>query len=77
MTRNEVEQAMNAKYGQSLVEFRLSKGFHRNLKESDSGRMVWYRTDGGIIGRQWLETIEQWAAGNTGFTFDPDTMGGC
>ena len=72
MREPNIEKAMENKYGQRLKEWSLSKGYHSKLQDGDTGVMVWYHTDGGITGRQWLETLYAWEEGNTDYMFDPD-----
>jgi hypothetical protein len=68
--RNVIEKALANKYGSELTEFKVQRCYHSQAPEDCSFQMVWYVESNGAVGRQWLETIEQWAAGNTEFYFE-------
>lgn len=69
MKGREVLAAMRRKYGSECAEWRLQDANHSKLPEGASKLMVWYRTESGITGRQWLETIERWAHGDTNYCY--------
>ena len=68
--KNVIEKALANKYGSELNRFEVQHGYHSQAPDDCSFRMVWYVDSNGLVGRQWLETIEQWAAGNTNFHFE-------
>ena len=72
MKCSDMKAAIANKYGHGVDKWSLRKGYHRKLKTTDSGIMVSYSTDGGVCGNMWLETMKEWAAGNTDFMYDPD-----
>lgn len=68
--KNVIEKALTEKYGSELLRFEIQQALHSLAPDDCSFRMVWYTDSNGIVARQWLETIEQWAAGNTEFYFE-------
>ena len=72
MNAADIQKAITNRYGQKVTDWSIQKGYHKKLKATDSGLMVRYSTDGFINGRQWLETLQQWAEGHTLFEYDPD-----
>lgn len=61
--------ALRRKYNSECAEWSLQDGHHSKLPEGSSKLMVLYATESGIRGRQWLETIERWAHGDTNYCF--------
>ena len=65
-----IERALACKYGTSVVAFELQQAYHGDAPDDCSFMMVWYTDSKGMVGRQWFETIRQWAEGNTNYYFE-------
>ena len=58
------------KYGCGPLRVRTKEAQNQDAPKDYSKVMVWYEMKNGTVGQDWLETVEEWAKGNTKYCFE-------